>query len=71
MKFIFPDIRERSFLTVPYRATALTKALVKVINDDEIARGSVGGKRWESGGRGGRDTTANAITGALLIAIVV
>jgi len=41
-----PDIHERSFLTVSYRATALTKALVKVINDDEIARwcGWSGGK---------------------------
>lgn len=34
-----PDIHGRSFLTVSYRATALTKALVKVINDDEIAQG--------------------------------
>lgn len=32
-----PDIHGRFFLTVSYRATALTKALVKVINDDEIA----------------------------------
>jgi len=39
------DIRERSFLTVSYRTTALTKALVKVINDDEIVQGK--------GGRGG------------------
>lgn len=59
---LYSRFRGRSFLTVSYRATALTKALVKVINDDEIARG-----RGEEERKGeGRDTTANAITGGFI-----
>jgi len=38
-----PRFRGGSFLTVSYRATVLTKALVKVINDDDIARR---GRKW-------------------------
>lgn len=64
-----PDIRGRSLFNG--FLSALTKALVKVINDDEIASG-VWVKRWEGGGRGEAAIQPRTpLRGALLIAIVV
>jgi hypothetical protein len=71
-----PRSRGGSFLTVSYRATVLTKALVKVINDDDIARPRRGGRGGRRGKEEEEEQTARHYNrrrhyGALLIAIVV